>query len=84
MNLLDQYVIEENDRIISEYEENLRVLNLHKKSKGPPLKKMEKLSIVLLNLLENIYFCTAIVFKRIALVKILILSQHASNVLDEG
>ena len=56
MNLLDQYVIEENDRIISEYEENLRVLNLHKKSKGPPLKKMEKLSIVLLNLLENIYF----------------------------
>ena len=56
MNRSDQYVIEENDRIISEYEENLRVLNLHKKGEGPPLKKMEKLSIVLLNLLENIYF----------------------------
>ena len=39
----NQSVIEENNKMINEYEEKLRVLNLYKEGKGPPLKKNNKI-----------------------------------------
>ena len=53
----NQSIIEDNDRIINEYQDKLRVLNLYKEGKRSPVKNMVKLSIVLLNFLEKIHFC---------------------------
>ena len=52
----NQSIIEDNDRIINEYQDKLRVLTLYKEGKRSPVKNMVKLSIVLLNFLEKIHF----------------------------